>query len=156
METFEERQKRENEKTYRQWLSCGFVGEMRLNDCGWCVNGIALYKHENAKKVTLFDKHPFSAYIEYMQLPNKKWIAGSSLNCPLHGYVHGMSVWSKQYETKNEAVTEQINMIEKSLEEKDRKPFILNAIQTYRNEFKDSPFEMAFKPASTFEQVALF
>lgn len=72
MGTFKERQEIENRQLYEKWLSCGFVGDMVLNECGWCENGIALYKHENAKKVTLFDKHPFSAYIEYMQLPNKK------------------------------------------------------------------------------------
>lgn len=91
-----------------------------------------------------------------MQLPNKKWIAGSSIMCPLHGYCHGMSVWSKQYDTESEAVTTELNRIEASLMDKDRKPFVVNAIQNCRNEFKEATFEAVFEPTAQFEQVSLF
>lgn len=153
-ETFEERKERENQRQYQKWLSCGFVGEMCLNDCGWCENGVSF--SEQAKKIILFDKYPFSANIEYLQLPNKKWIAGSRLICPLHGYGYGISVWSKQFDTENEAVTNEINRIENSLTDKDRKPFVLNAIQTCRNKYKKEMFETAFEPTAQFEQVTLF
>lgn len=155
-ETFEERKVRENERQYKKWLSCGFVGEMHLNDCGWCDNGLSLSNHEKAKKIVLFDKYPFKAYIEYMKLPSGKWISGSSLSCPLHGYGHGISVWSKQYDTENEAIIAQLDNVENSLEEKDKKPFVMNAIQTCRNEFKESLFEVVFEPMAQFEQVSLF
>lgn len=155
-ETFEERKKRENDALYQKWLSCGFTGEMRINECGWCVNGVSLSNHEQAKKVVLFEKWPFKSHIEYMQLPNGKWISGSSCTFPLHGWGHGLSIWCKQYETKEEAVTKELDVIEKSLEERDKKKFVLDAIQTCRNEFKEAQFEMAFEPVAQFEQVALF
>ena len=91
-----------------------------------------------------------------MQLPNKKWIVGSWLDCPLHGYCHGISVWSKQYDTESEAISAELAKIEKSLEERDKKKFVLDAIQTCRNNYKESLFEMAFAPAAQFEQVTLF
>ena len=50
METFEQRQKRENARQYRQWLSAGFQGEMTVDKNGWCTNGISFYKDENVKK----------------------------------------------------------------------------------------------------------
>ena len=54
------------------------------------------------------------------------------------------------------AVTAELAKIEKSLEERDKKKFVLDAIQTCRNNYKESLFEMAFAPAAQFEQVALF
>ena len=155
-ETFDERQTRENDRQYQQWLSCGFVGEMHMNECGWCDNGISLSNHEQAKKIVLFDKYPFSAHLEYMQLPNKQWIVGSWLNCPLHGYCHGISVWSKQYDTEADAVNAELDKIEKSLETIDRKPFVMDAIQSCRNNYKESLFDVVFEPAAQFEQLALF
>ena len=74
----------------------------------------------------------------------------------MHGYGYGISVWSKQFDTENEAVTNEINRIENSLTDKDKKPFVLNAIQTCRNEFKESLFEVVFEPQAQFEQVSLF
>ena len=47
--------------------------------------------------------------------------------------------------------------IEKALEEKDRKKFVLDALQTCRNHFKaPSLLEVAFEPMAQFEQIALF
>lgn len=155
-ETFDERKERDNARQYRQWLSCGFKGKMHVNDAGWCDNGLSLSNHEQARRIELFDKFPFRAHIEYMQLPNKKWIVGSWLDCPLHGYCHGISVWSKQYDTESEAITSELDRIEDALEEKDRKKFVLQAIQTCRNQFKEAVFEMAFEPMAQFEQVVLF
>lgn len=155
-ETFKERQERENKRQYQKWLSCGFKGEMEVNEHGWCTNGLGLFKDEKVKKKILFDKPRFVAIVEYMQLPNRKWISGSYCTFPLHGWAHGISIWDKQYETKEEAVTSELNYIEKALDEKDRKPFVLNAIQTCRNEFKVALFEMVFEPMAQFEQVALF
>ena len=41
-ETFDERKEQDNARQYRQWLSCGFKGEMHVNDAGWCDNGLSL------------------------------------------------------------------------------------------------------------------
>lgn len=152
-ETFEERQKRENESLYKKWLACGFQGEMKINDCGWCINGVYF---EPKNQYVLFEKFPFKSSIEYMQLPNGKWIAGSHGTFPIHGWGHGLSVWCEQYDTKEQAVNSQIDYIEKSLEKRDKKPFVLQAIQTCRNMFKEPAFEMVFEPTSQFEQVSLF
>ncbi len=155
-ETFYERQTRENEKQYQQFLKCGFTGAMHLNDAGFCDNGLSLSNHEQAKKIVLFDRYPFSAHVEYMQLPNKQWIVGSWLSCPLHGYCHGISVWSRQYDSEADAINAELDKIERSLEAKDRKPFVLDAIQSLRNDYKNNLFEMAFEASAQFEQVSLF
>ena len=152
----DERKQIENDRQYRQWLSCGFAGEMHMNECGWCDNGLSLSNHEQAKKIVLFDKYPFSAHVEYMQLPNKKWIVGSWLSCPLHGYCHGISVWSRQYDSEADAINAELDKIERSLETKDRKPFVLDAIQACRNDYKESLFDVVFEPSAQFQQLALF
>ena len=153
MSEFDERKKRENQNHYAKWLSCGFKGEMKLNDCGWCINGVHF---EPKNQYVLFDKIPFKASIEYMQLPNGKWIAGSHGNFPLHGWGWGLSIFNEQFNTMEEAVNNQIDHIENSLEEKDKKKFVLDGIQTCRNHFKKQTFEMAFNPMSEFEQTSLF
>ena len=153
-DSFKERQERENEKYYKKYLSCGFTGEMPINEYGWFIPVLRL--HYPVQEITVFDKNGYSARIEYCQLPNKKWVAASDLTCPMHGYGSACSVWNKQYETKDEAITVELDRIEKALEQKDRKPFVLQAIQTKRNAFKQTEIEMAFKPMTNFEQVSLF
>ena len=153
-ETFKERQRRENQKYYEKWLACGFTGEMELNEHGWFIPVLRL--HHPVETMTIFDKNCYRARIEWCQLPNKKWVAASDLSCPLHGYGSAVSVWDSQYETKNEAITAELNRIEKALEPKDRKPFVLDAIQTCRNKFKEIDVELAFEPTAQFAQVALF
>ena len=152
----DERKQSVNDRQYLQWLSCGFTGEMHVNSAGWCDNGLSLSNHEHAKKIILFDKHPFYAHLEYLRLPNQKWIIGSWLSCPLHGYCHGISVWSQQYDTVSEAITSELDKIERSLGAKDRKPFVLDAIQTCRNNYKESLFDVVFEPSAQFQQLVLF
>ena len=153
-QTFEDRQKRENEKYYKRWLACGFTGEMTVNKHGWFEPVLRL--HCQVETLTVFDNKGYRARIEYCHLPNGNWVAASDLTCPMHGYGSACSIWDTQYETKEEAVNKEIDRIEKALEEKDRKKFILDAIQTCRNQFKEAVFEMAFEPMAQFEQVALF
>ena len=50
----------------------------------------------------------------------------------------------------------ELDRIEKALEDKDRKPFVLQAIQAQRNNYKQMEIEMAFEPMTQFEQVSLF
>lgn len=156
MGVFEERQERENKRQYEKWLSCGFRGNMEIDKNGWCVNGLSFYKEENIERKILFDKAHFIGRIEFMELPNGNWISGSSCTFPLHGWGHGLSVWNKQYETKEEAVTKELDYIENSLEERDKKKFVLDAIQTCRNEFKEATFKTVFEPSAQFEQIDLF
>ena len=155
METFEERQERENKQHYEKWLSCGFTGEMELNEHGWFNK---CYTLPNVKKMEVFRKgYQYHAEVEYAQLPNGKWVNGSSLWCTTHGYGHGASIWSKQYDTQEEAILAELNYIEGQLEEKDKKQkFILNGIQNLRNTYRKPSFEVAFSPTARFEQVALF
>ena len=154
-ETFEQRQRRENQKYYEKWLACGFTGEMELNEHGWFDKPV-LRLYYPVETITVFDKKGYRARIEFSHLPNGHWVAASDLTCPMHGYGSACSIWDTQYETKEEAVNKEIDRIEKALEEKDRKKFILDAIQTCRNQFKEAVFEMAFEPMAQFEQVALF
>ncbi len=156
METFEQRQKRENDRQYRQWKSAGFQGEMTIDRNGWCTNGISFYKDKNVKKLILFDKPYFRASIEYMQFPNGRFASGSSATFPLHGWGHGLSVWSRQHTTLQAAIYEQLDYIEKSLYEKDKKKFVLDAIQRCRNEFKSADVELAFDATARFTQMSLF
>ena len=153
-ETFTERQKRENQKYYERWLACGFTGEMKLNEYGWFIPVLRL--HYPVETLTVFDNKGYRARIEYCHLPNGNYVAASDLTCPTHGYGSACSVWDTQYETKEEAITAQLNRIEKALEPKDRKPFVLDAIQSCRNKFKEVDVEMAFTPLAQFEQIALF
>lgn len=153
-ETFKERQERENRKYYEKWLACGFTGEMPVNENGWFIPVLRL--HCPVETITVFDKKGYRGRIEFCHLPNGAWVAASDLTCPMHGYGSACSVWDPQYDTKNEAINAELDRIEKALEEKDWKPFVLSAIQTCRNEFKEALFEMAFEPMAQFEQVALF
>ena len=113
-ETFEQRQKRENQKYYEKWLACGFTGPMEVNEHGWFIPVLRL--HYPVETMTVFDKKGYRASIEVCHLPNKFWVATSDLTCPLHGYGSACSVWDPQYETKNEAITAELNRIEKALE----------------------------------------
>ena len=153
-ETFEQRQQRENQKYYERWLACGFTGEMKLNEYGWFIPVLRL--HCPVETLTVFDNKGYRSKIEFCHLPNGHWVAASDLTCPTHGYGSACSVWDTQYETKEEAITAQLNRIEKALEPKDRKPFVLDAIQSCRNKFKEVDVEMAFTPLAQFEQIALF
>ncbi len=153
-ETFEERQKRENQKYYEKWLACGFTGEMKTNEHGWFIPVLRL--HYPVKTITIFDKKGYRASLEVCQLPNKNWVAASSLTCPLHGYGSACSIWDTQYKTKEEAIMVELDRIEKALESKDRKPFVLQALQDQRNNYKQMDIEMAFEPMTQFEQISLF
>ncbi len=153
-ETFKERQRKENQKYYEKWLACGFTGEMEVDEYGWFIPVLRL--HYPTEVMTVFDKNCYRARIEFCQLPNKRWVAASDLSCPMHGYGSAVSVWDPQYETKNEAITAELNQIENALKEKDRKPFVMQALQTCKNKFKEIDIEMAFEPLTQFEQVALF
>lgn len=153
-ETFKERQRRKNQKYYEKWLACGFEGEMELDEYGWFIPVLRL--HYPTEVIEVFNKNCYHACIEYCQLPNGKWVAASDLSCPMHGYGSAVSVWDTQYDTKGKAITAELNQIEKSLQPKDCKPFVIQAIQSCRNKFKEVDVEMAFEPLAQFEQVALF
>ena len=152
-ETFEQRQQRENQKFYERWLACGFTGEMKLNEYGWFIPVLRL--HYPVETLKVFDAKGYRASIEFCHLPNGHWVAASDLTCPTHGYGSACSVWDTQYETKEEAIMAELDRIEKALE-KDRKPFVLQAIQAQRNNYKQMEIEMAFEPMTQFEQVSLF
>ena len=67
-QTFEDRQKRENEKYYKRWLACGFTGEMTVNKHGWFEPVLRL--HCQVETLTVFDNKGYRARIEYCHLPN--------------------------------------------------------------------------------------
>ncbi len=150
-ETFKDR---ENQKYYERWLACGFTGEMKLNEHGWFIP--VLRQHCPVETLTVFDNKGYRAQIEFCCLPNGNWVAASDLTCPMHGYGSACSIWDTQHKTKEEAIMEELDRIEKALEDKDRKPFVLQAIQAQRNNHKQMDIEMAFEPTTQFVQVSLF
>ena len=155
-ETFKDRQDRENRKCWERWIACGFSSEedMPVNKYGWFEPVLRL--HCPVETFIVFDNKGYRARIEYCQLPNKKWVAASDLSCPMHGYGSACSIWDEQHPSKEEAIKVELDRIEKALEDKDRKPFVLQAIQVQRNNHKQMEIEMAFDPMTQFEQVSLF
>ena len=154
-ETFEQRQQRENQKYYEKWLACGFTGEMELNEHGWFEKPV-LRLYYPVETIKVFDKKGYRASIEYCCLPNGKYVASSDLSCPMHGYGSACSIWDEQHPSKEEAIMAELNRIEKALEPKDRKPFVLDAIQSCRNRFKEVDVELAFEATAQFTQMSLF
>lgn len=151
METFKERQERENRQHYEKWLSCGFTGQMLIDDSGWCRLGNNL----DGEEIKVFDKgYMNKATIKVLQLPNKNWISGSDAFCRTHGHGHGLSIWNRQYQTKEEAIEEALDRVEHEIDEKDRKTLI-KKVEEIRSRFKQ---DTLFVPVVTehFEQVALF
>ena len=74
---FRERQARENKRHYEKWLSCGYKGDMVLNDVGWCDNKL---DKTQLRKLTVIKSKQVDAEVEYVQLPNG---TGSQvLTCP--------------------------------------------------------------------------
>ena len=147
----DERKIRENKQHYEKWLSCGFTGEMVVDECGWCVMGNNL----TGEEVTVFDKGYLNkAIVRFVQLPNKHWISGSEAFCRTHGHSWGLNIWNKQYNTKEEALDEALNRIEREIDEKDRKTLI-KKVEEVRNRFKQDTLLL---PVVTehFEQVTLF
>lgn len=151
METFEERQKRENEKTYRKWLSCGFTGEMKIDEHGWCRLDTDLAGEE----FEVFNKcYTNKARISITQLPNKKWISGSDAFCRTHGHGYGLSIWNKQYESKEDAIEEALDRVAREIDEKD-KSVLLKKVEEFRCRFKKDTLYVSVE-TERFEQVSLF
>lgn len=151
METFEERQERENKEHYQKWLSCGFKGEMEVDEYGWCRLGNSL----KGEEVAVFDKgYQNRATLYYVQLPNQKWISGFNVFCRTQGCCNGLSIWNRQYNTKEEAIEKALYTIERYINEKDKK-LLIKKVEEIRNRFKQDTLFMPIM-AEQFEQVALF
>lgn len=150
-ETFKDR---ENQKYYERWLACGFTGEMTVNKHGWFEPVLRL--HCPVESLTVFDNKGYRARITYCHLPNGNWVAASNLSCPTYGYGSACSIWDEQHPSKEEAIMVELDRIEKALEDKDRKHFVLQALQTQRNNCKQMDIETALEPMTQFEQVSLF
>ena len=133
-----ERQKTMNKEQYERYLSCGYTGEMTVNECGWCDNEVA---EEDRERIDLFDQNRCYAYIRFAHLPNGKWIASSSMSMPTYGYGCPLSVWCNQHETREDAIETELKRVETSIEPKDLKPFIVDAIKKCRNALR--PLEIA-------------
>lgn len=130
---------KENERQYKQYLSCGYTGEFTVNEHGWCRNEI---DRDKAERLDVFRKDRIYAYIDVVHLPNGKWVAGSSVSMPTYGYGHGVSIWCKQHDTKQEAVESHLKRIEDYIEKKDLTTYIRNAIEACRKSLVP-PLEIA-------------
>lgn len=159
-ETFDERKKRENAETYAKWLSCGYKGDMVLNDVGWCDNKL---DKTQLRKLTVIKSKQVDATVEYVQLPNGNWVAGSHLFTKVntyYGYGCCVSIWSKQYETKGEAVVAELDRMETCIGRENKKaltPELASALAKNRNQFANaSVFDAFFGAGASFEQTSLF
>ena len=157
---FRERQARENKRHYEKWLSCGYKGDMVLNDVGWCDNKL---DKTQLRKLTVIKSKQVDAEVEYVQLPNGNWVAGSHLSTKVstyYGYGCCASIWSKQYETKGEAVVAELDRMETSVGRENKKaltPELVNALAKNRNQFANaSVFDAFFGAGASFEQTSLF
>ena len=159
-ETFNERQARENAQHYAQWLSCGYKGDMVLNEYGWCRNDL---DKDAIKVLNVIESKQIDAEVEYAQLPNGKWVAGTHLTTKVgccFGHWHGASIWGKQYDTKGEAVTVALDGIMNAVKNQNSKaltPAFETAFKKYHNQFANaSVFDAFFGAGASFEQVSLF
>ena len=119
-----------NERQYEKYLSCGYTGEMAVNEHGWCSNEV---QAEAAEEIVLFDRERCHAYIRFAELPNGRWIAASGATFPTHGYGCPLSVWCDQHDTKEDAIEAELKRIEESVEPKDAKAFICAALKNCRD-----------------------
>lgn len=148
-----------NDRHYKRWLSCGYTGEMTVNEYGWCNNEL---DRDTVKKLTVLKSKAVDAELGYAQLPNGKWVAGSSMMTNIgccYGYGSSVSIWSKQYDTKGEAVTAELDRIRHGIDnnKKALTPDVESALSKLRNQFANAPiFDAFFGAGATFEQTALF
>jgi len=56
---------KENERQYKQYLSCGYTGEFTVNEHGWCRNEI---DRDKAERLDVFRKDRIYAYIDVVHL----------------------------------------------------------------------------------------
>jgi len=138
MNEFTNKQDDFNQKQYKKYLSCGYTGEMTVNEYGWCDNEV---RTGDMETIDLFDKDRSRAYIRFAHLPNGKWIAASSLTMPNYGYGCPLCVWCDQYDTKEEAVEAELARIKNGIELKDMKTFITDAFKQCRDALR--PLEIA-------------
>jgi len=127
-----------NKEQYEKYLSCGYTDEMTVNESGWCNNEV---KETDRERIDLFDQNRCYAYIRFAHLPNGKWIASSSMSMPTYGYGCPLSVWCNQHETREDAIETELQRVERSIEPKDMKAFIADAIKNCRSALR--PLEIS-------------
>lgn len=125
---------KENERQYKQYLSCGYTEKFTVDKYGRCCNKI---NRNEIEKIDIFRKNNIYGLVEIIQLPNKNWTTGSQLSMSSYGYGSCVTIWHKQYKTKNEAIEEELNYLESNIKPKDLIGYIKNAIKTYRNSLKE-------------------
>jgi hypothetical protein len=59
MNEFTNKQDEFNQKQYKKYLSCGYTGEMTVNEYGWCDNEV---RTGDMETIDLFDKDRSRAY----------------------------------------------------------------------------------------------
>lgn len=109
----------ENVIKYERLRFCGYTHEeaFRFNDCGWIIDNYG-NKHKTWRaaqtKNAFCDIHTF-------QIPNGKWVSGSTYWGGVSGYGAYPSIYDKQFNTEREAMRGEIlyviSMIEKGHDE---------------------------------------
>ena len=97
-----------NMRSYYQYQDCGYNEEPKFDKYGWIVNDI---EKDKVESIRLFGDEPLISTVECLQLPNGKWIGGHHYMLSEQGSSCSCSIWSKQYDSRIEALTSQMRVI---------------------------------------------
>ena len=101
------------------------MGEPVFNEHGWLENGRCIDLKEKSELVSVFKDDQYRANVMILKHPNGKWIATAEYNFSISGGGAYPSIWSKQYQTRRDALNavldSLISHIENSTVQKDKK-----------------------------------
>ena len=106
---------------------CGFTDEYHTNKEGWCNNG-----ELDIIKEYIFNGRTY-AEIAYAELPNGRWVCGSSVFLENNGYGFLPSVFTPSYPTKDESILAEIDRITDYIKKNSKKSAYINAVEEYRH-----------------------
>ena len=114
-----------NARAYEQYLSCGYKGKPRFNECGWIENGNHEELKEKTESVNVFKDGQCYAYVSILQHPNGMWVANEQYTLSLSGGGGYPGIWNQQYPTRRDALNAMLDSlirhIENSSVQKDKK-----------------------------------
>lgn len=124
-----------NMRCYDQYQECGYTDKPQFDKYGWLCNDVPVADIEVVK---LYGEEPLISTVECLQLPNGKWVSGSHWHLSLTGRVCGCSIWSRQHDTRINALIYEmrqlIDIIKRDKVKKDEAhiPDIVHAMDNVR------------------------
>lgn len=102
----------ENYAVYTQFLACGYKDAPKYNEYGWCMNEVP---KSSKQHLILWGDQYHNSFLEFAQLPNGKWVYGYDYMLSESGACGGCSIFSTQFNSKNEAINAGLKQVEKSI-----------------------------------------